>query len=205
MGNAHRANWVIAASVASDNWSTVASPIGTPGAVVNPGSLNFGNQTVNTTSTVKNAVITNTGTGNLVIYNIGTTGTDSADFSFTSSALPITVTPQSRTTIGVQFKPPSLGNQTGSMYIYDNTSVGTLAVNLTGSGVSPSTTSLSSSVNPALFGQSIVFTAVVSCSSSVAPTGTVTFKKANEVLGPGTLNTAATATFTTSTLPVGCQ
>jgi uncharacterized repeat protein (TIGR01451 family) len=203
--NTATANWTSASSVSSDNWSTVALPIGTPGASVKPGTLNFGNQTVNTTSFVKNAVVTNTGTGNLVIYNIGTTGNNSADFSFTSNPLPITVTPQSKTTIGVQLKPSGLGNRTASLYIYDNTSSGTLTVGLAGNGVSPTTTSLSSSVNPALFGQSIVFTAVVSCSSSFTPTGTVSFKKLNTVLGTGTLNSSGTTTFTTSTLPVGWQ
>jgi uncharacterized repeat protein (TIGR01451 family) len=202
--NTATANWISASSVSSDNWSTVGLPVGTPAAVVKPGTISFGNQTLNTTSAAKNVVVTNTGTGNLVIYNIGTSGADSTDFTFTSSGLPITVTPQSKTTIGVFFRPSVLGNRSGSLYIYDNTSSGTLTVNLSGNGVSPTTTSLTSSANPALFGQSIVFTATVNCSSS-APTGTVTFKKFSTILGTGTLGTGGTATFTTSTLPVGRQ
>jgi uncharacterized repeat protein (TIGR01451 family) len=203
--NTSTANWISSSAVSSDNWSTVGLPVGTPAAVLKPGAVNFGNQTINTTTPVKNMTVTNTGTGNLVIYNIGTTGANSTEFSFTSSGLPITVPPQSKTTIGVSFQPTGLGSRTGSLYIYDNTSSGTLTAGLSGNGVSPSTTSMTSSANPALFGQSIVFSATVSCSSSFAPTGTVTFKKLTTVLGTGTLNTAGTATYTTSTLPVGRQ
>jgi uncharacterized repeat protein (TIGR01451 family) len=200
--NTATANWTSASSISSDNWSTVGLPVGTPAAVVKPGTISFGNQTINTTSAVKNVVVTNTGTGNLVIYNIGTSGANSTDFTFTSSGLPITVTPQSKTTIGVLFRPGGLGNRTGSLYIYVNTSSGTLTVNLGGNGVSPTTTSLTSSPNPALVGQNIVFTASVSCSPPA--TGTVAFKKMSTVLGTGTL-AGGTATYTTSTLPVGRQ
>jgi uncharacterized repeat protein (TIGR01451 family) len=189
----------------SSNWSTVALPVGTPAAQVKPGSINFGNQTVNTTSAVKNVVVTNTGTGTLSIYNIGTNGSNNTDFSFTSGSLPINLAPQSQTTIGVRFTPAGLGNRTGNLYIYVNTGTGVLNVGLTGNGASPSTTSLSSSLSPSTFGQSVVFTATVTCSASVGPTGTVTFKKGATVLGTGTLNTSDIATFTTSTLPVGWQ
>ena len=206
--NTATANWTSAAAIASDNWATVGLPIGTPAVSVKPGTLNFGNQVINTNSATKNVVVTNTGTGNLVIYNIGTSGTNSTDFSFTSAGLPITVTPQSQTTIGVLFRPagPPVGNRSGSLYIYDNAGSGTLTVNLVGNGVYPTTTSLSSAPNPALFGQNIVFTAAVSCNSGgVVPTGTVAFKKFSTVLGTGTLNSAGTATYSTSTLPVGRQ
>jgi uncharacterized repeat protein (TIGR01451 family) len=201
--NTATANWTSASVGASTNWSTVALPVGTPGHSVKPTSINFGNQTVNTTSSIKNVVITNTGTGTLSIYNIGTSGTNNTDFSFSSSGLPITVTPQSQTTIGVKFTPSDLGNRTASLYIYDNTTSGMLTVNLGGNGVSPTTTSLTSSPNPALVGQNIVFTAAVSCSVA-APTGTVAFKKMSTLLGTGTLS-GGTATYTTSTLPVGRQ
>ena len=203
--NTATANWISASGSSSNNWSTVGLTIGTPAASLKPSPLSFGNQTVNTTTSAKNVVVTNTGNGNLVIYNIGTSGTNSTDFSFTSSGLPITVTPQSKTTIGVLFTPAGLGIRSGTLYIYNNTSNNTLTVGLGANGVSPATTSLSSSVNPALFGQSITVTAQVSCSSTVAPTGTVTFKMSNTVLGVVTLSTADTATYTTSTLPVGWQ
>lgn len=198
--NTATANW---GGGSSNNWASVAVPLGTPVASVMPTSMNFGNQTIHTTSLAKSVVVGNTGTGNLVLNNIGTTGSNSADFSFISTPLPITIAPQGKTTISVQFTPSGLGTRTGSLYIYDNVNNGTLLVGLGGTGVSPTTTTLTSSVNPALLGQNITFTASVTC-PSFTPTGTVAFKKATTVLGTGTLNSGV-ATFSTSTLPLGWQ
>jgi hypothetical protein len=65
-------------------------------------------------------------------------------------------------------------------------------------------TSVSSSVNPALFGQAMTFTATVSGAnaSAVTPTGTVTFYEGSTVLGTATLS-SGTATLTLSSLGVG--
>jgi uncharacterized repeat protein (TIGR01451 family) len=201
--NTATANWV-GTSGSSDNWATTAVVIGTPGASVKPASVNFGNQTVNVAGPVKNLVITNTGTGNLILNNMGTSGGNNTDFAFTSSPLPITVSPHSQTTVGLTFTPGGLGKRTGSLYVYNNT-ISTLMVSLVGNGSSPTTTTLSSSLNPALQGQSVTFTAGVTCSSSIAPTGTVTFKDINTVMGTSPLSTSGSATFTTSTLPIGWQ
>jgi hypothetical protein len=66
-------------------------------------------------------------------------------------------------------------------------------------------TSLTSSVNPTVYGQSVTFTATVSPSASGPnnPTGTVTFYDGNAVLGTGTLavvNGKYQATYQTATL-----
>jgi RHS repeat-associated protein len=65
-----------------------------------------------------------------------------------------------------------------------------------------SSTVVTSSANPGLFGQSITFTATVSSSGSGTPTGTVTFKDGSTTLGMGGLNGSAQATFSTSSLSV---
>jgi hypothetical protein len=61
------------------------------------------------------------------------------------------------------------------------------------------TVSLGSSLNPALTGQAVTFTAAVATVAPGAgtPTGTVTFKDGSEVLGTVSLGTGGTATFTT--------
>src|SRR5439155_1540230 len=63
-------------------------------------------------------------------------------------------------------------------------------------------TTLSSSVNPSMFGQSVTFTATVAASTPGAgtPSGTVTFKDGTTPLGTGTLNGSGVATLATSTL-----
>src|SRR5207245_3461749 len=66
------------------------------------------------------------------------------------------------------------------------------------------TTSLVSSPNPSVFGQSVIFTATVSAVAPGAgtPTATVTFKDGTNTLGSATLSGGQT-TFTNSTLTTG--
>lgn len=72
----------------------------------------------------------------------------------------------------------------------------------------PTTTTVASSVNPTVFGQSTTFTATVSANAPGAgtPTGTVTFMDGSTVIGTGTLDQTAgndQATFSTASLAVG--
>lgn len=65
------------------------------------------------------------------------------------------------------------------------------------------TTTLSSSLDPSTYGQAVMFTAVVTSSFGAVPDGeTVTFMKGITALGTGALS-AGSASFTTTTLPVG--
>lgn len=66
----------------------------------------------------------------------------------------------------------------------------------------PTAVTLSSSLNPALSGQSVTFTATVTGPVG-PPTGTVTFLDGATSLGVSTLNGNGMATFTTSSLSVG--
>lgn len=64
-------------------------------------------------------------------------------------------------------------------------------------------TTLTSSPNPSMYGQAVTFTAVVTSFFGAPPDGeTVKFKEGTTLLGTGTLS-GGTASFTTSTLPVG--
>src|SRR5712692_1014932 len=73
----------------------------------------------------------------------------------------------------------------------------------------PTTTAVTSSVNPSLSGQSVTFTATISVTApgSGTPTGTVQFKNGASNLGTAqnvsTTNGVTTATFSTSALAVG--
>lgn len=65
------------------------------------------------------------------------------------------------------------------------------------------TTTISSSPNPSLYGQAVIFTATVTPASGAPPTAEiVAFEQGGNVLGTGTLNNG-TATFTISTLAAG--
>lgn len=64
--------------------------------------------------------------------------------------------------------------------------------------------SLVSSMNPSNFGSSVTFSAKVSASGSLGmPTGTVTFKDGDTVLGTGTLDNTGATSFTTTALTGG--
>ncbi len=67
----------------------------------------------------------------------------------------------------------------------------------------PTSTLVASSLNPSIFGQSVMFTATVS-SSSGTPAGKVKFMNGSATLGTGTL-TGGMATFTTTTLATGTK
>jgi hypothetical protein len=67
------------------------------------------------------------------------------------------------------------------------------------------TTTLTSSPTPSIYGQTVVFTATVASSIGAPPDGeTVTFKQGANVLGTG-LVSGGTASFSTSTLGVGTK
>ena len=67
------------------------------------------------------------------------------------------------------------------------------------------TVAVGSSVNPAVTGQAVTFTATVAAVApgGVTPTGTVTFKDGNVVLGTVAVGTGGKATFTTSFAAAG--
>ncbi|MCL2695128.1 MAG: Ig-like domain repeat protein [Clostridiales bacterium] len=64
------------------------------------------------------------------------------------------------------------------------------------------TTTLTSSQNPSVFGQSVTFTATVTTTGSGTPSGTVKFYNGETLLGTGTLSSGVAA-YTTSALVVG--
>jgi uncharacterized repeat protein (TIGR03803 family) len=65
---------------------------------------------------------------------------------------------------------------------------------------SATSTTLASSLNPSIYGQKIIFTAAVTGSGPLAPTGTVVFTWAGYTVGSATLNSSGIATLTKSNL-----
>ena len=70
-------------------------------------------------------------------------------------------------------------------------------------GLTATTTTLTTSANPATFGQSITLTSAVTAVGAKAPTGTVTFVEGRTLLGSAPLDAMGVATWGTSTLAVG--
>jgi CSLREA domain-containing protein len=84
----------------------------------------------------------------------------------------------------------------------DTSAPQTVVINVAAGNTS---TALISSANPAVFGDSVTFTATVTANSpsSGTPLGTVDFKDGATTIGSGTLDASGVATFATSSLAVG--
>ena len=91
--------------------------------------LNFGAQTVGTTSQVQTVTVTNNGNASLVIGAIGASG----DFSQTNNCS--SVVASGTCSIQVTFVPTSSGSRTGSLTLVDSAVDSPQIVSLTGSGI----------------------------------------------------------------------
>ncbi len=80
------------------------------------GSLNFGSQTVGTTSAPRTVTITNVNASSVLVGDI--TATD--DFIVSANTCPTTLASQQSCTIHIEFSPDETGAISGTVYISDN-------------------------------------------------------------------------------------
>jgi hypothetical protein len=100
---------------------------------------------------------------------------------------------------------PAGSNMISANYFGDFNNSGSNATPLNEFVLAATTTTLTSSPNPSVYGQPVVLSATVtSASGSPADGETVTFKQGNSILGTGTL-VGGIATFSTTTLGVGTK
>ncbi|MHB8666782.1 MAG: choice-of-anchor D domain-containing protein [Burkholderiales bacterium] len=129
------------------NSATASIPYGTTDqgsntlcAITTPASFNFGNQQSSTTSAGQTVTLKNTNTGTLSSISVSlATGTQ---FAISSNACGSTLTSGSSCSIVIKFSPTSLGPQTDTLKIADNTSGVTSPqlVPLAGVGITSSVT-----------------------------------------------------------------
>lgn len=110
---------------------------------VSSSSLSFGNVAVGN-STAQLVSLTNTGTADLSISNVSTSGTT---FS-TSAGSHIILTPNQSLTVSVNFAPASPGNVTGSLVVSSNARNSMLQISLAGTGMTGTAHSVVISWNP---------------------------------------------------------
>jgi hypothetical protein len=175
--------------------------------------------TSDTTDDPQTAIVSNIGNASLTVPppSSGNNPNITADFQIGSSSTCPQLTGSSSSsslavgancTYAVNFVPTKQGPISGSAILTDNSlnAVGsTQTIGLTGFGLAATTTtSVTSSLNPSVYQQSITFTATIAPTTGTAlPTGTVQFSvDGTAVGGPATLNNG-TATYATSTLAVG--
>jgi hypothetical protein len=91
-----------------------------------------------------------------------------------------------------------------ALYSGDGTFAGNTSAVLTQTvNQATTTTSLASSLNPSMFGQSVTFTATVTPCYPSSPAGTVSFYDGTTLLGTASLDATGHASFTISTLAAG--
>ena len=103
----------------------------TPGVSINPTSLTFSAQGIDTTSPAQNVTLTNTGGASLSISHIGFIGTNPGDFAETNNC-GTSLAAGTSCSISVVFTPTQLGPRTAVLSITD--AVGNQTVDLTGTG-----------------------------------------------------------------------
>jgi hypothetical protein len=102
-------------------------------------------------------------------------------------------------------KLPPGSNAITVVYLGDAKNSGSTSTALNQFVMAATTTTVTSSPSPSVYGQSVVFTATVTSSIGAPPDGdTVTFKQGANILGTATLS-GGTATLSTSTLAVGTK
>jgi hypothetical protein len=101
-----------------------------PGLTLSVGTVAFGNVTLNTTAT-QTVTLTSSGTAALTISAGAVTGTG---FSATGMTYPMTLQPGQTASLTVQFDPTAAGAVTGAATLTTNTSAGTAAIALSGTG-----------------------------------------------------------------------
>jgi hypothetical protein len=128
------AAWQVACGGGPGGINTPPAPV----ASVAPGSLVFGNQTVNTSSTPQTVTLTNTGNAALIIAGITLAGANAGDFAQTN-ACGSSVAAGANCTIAVTFRATATGTRAGTLTVADNnngTAGSTQTVSLSGTATS---------------------------------------------------------------------
>jgi hypothetical protein len=107
---------------------------GAPVDTLSPTSLAFGNQTVAAAGASQSVTVSNTGTAALTIGSVAITGTNSGDFSKTTTC-GSSVAVGGNCTVTVAFTPAAAGSRSASLAITDNAAGSPHTVALSGTGV----------------------------------------------------------------------
>ncbi len=182
------------------NGSVTGTGVG-PVAGLSPSNLTFGSQYVGTSSGAQTVTVTNSGNADLTISAIGLSGANASDFSYTASALPITVAPGSSTTVSVTFTPASgaAGTRTATLSFTDNDSYDPNSVALSGTALLPADLgiSLTGSPNPVKTRTNLTYTITVTNGGSGAASGVVV----SDTLPTGTVFSSVSTTQGSCTAP----
>jgi hypothetical protein len=118
---------------AGQNDGTVSLFVPSPNLGLSSSSLNFGSQTVGTTSAPQLVTLTNTGNSALLLRSITLTGSNPGDFAQSNNCTNLPA--RSTCTVSVTFTPSTAGTRTASVSITDNAPDSPEAFSVSGTGV----------------------------------------------------------------------
>jgi hypothetical protein len=101
-----------------------------PSISLNPTALTYGVQAVATASTAQTVTVTNSGTAQLTVSTVATTG----DFNETDNCVGTTIAVNQTCAIQVRFLPTATGNRGGLLTVYGNVAGGQATAALSGTG-----------------------------------------------------------------------
>jgi Bacterial Ig-like domain (group 3)/FG-GAP-like repeat/Abnormal spindle-like microcephaly-assoc'd, ASPM-SPD-2-Hydin len=143
-----------------------------PGVQLSPANLDFGSQTVGTTSTEQTATLTNIGTSSLEVTGFVVTGDyamTSPDCGTASVTSPVVLVPDQVCTLEVTFAPVATGTRAGAVAVITSASSGAQFIVMEGTGNAPG---LAMSPSNLTFGSELVSTTSPSQTISLTNSGT---------------------------------
>ena len=163
---------------------STSTPTSGPTATLSTTSLDFGSQTVNTTSAGQTATLQNSGTSALSISKIAVSGTNASSFIASNNCGSSLAAGQS-CAIQIQFDPNATGVLTATVTITDNASNPSQSLALSGTGTSTASPAVSLSPVSLAFNSQTVNTTSTAQSVTVKNTGTAVLNLTNVALsGP---------------------
>lgn len=122
--------------IVSDTYNGPVNTTPTPAATLDPATVPFGNQNINTTSAVRTVTLSNPGSAPLAVDNISLAGTDANRFAQTNNC-GASLSPGNSCTIDVTFTPNALSSFSANLTVATNAAGSPHTVALNGTGVNP--------------------------------------------------------------------
>ncbi len=150
---------------------------------LSPTSLVFASTTVGSTTAAQLVTVKNTGTGTVTLTSETTTGTNATSFLKSATTCGTTLAAGASCTVSVEFKPTVAGALTASLSVADNATGSPQTVKLTGTGVAPSTPTVTLTPASIAFPNTITGTTSDAQVVTLKNTGTVTVTISSIAMG----------------------
>lgn len=165
-------------------------------------TIAFASSAVGTSSATQGITLTNAGSVDLTIASAVVSGPFVVTGSSTCAAVPFTLSAGTSCTEVLAFAPTQAGVANGSIAFAGPGAAPQTILLSAVAGAAGTTTTLTSSANPAVESLPVTFTATVAAASGPKPTGSVVFSEGSTVLATVAL-TNGVASFTSTALPPG--